>query len=51
MPLRGGALYRRGALMDVQIFAILEAVGRFEVDETGALILHSHDGRTLTARR
>ncbi len=34
-----------------QIFAILEAVGRFEVDETGALILHSHDGRTLTARR
>lgn len=34
-----------------QVFAILEAVGRFELDETGALILHAHDGRTLTARR
>ncbi|MCC5887244.1 MAG: META domain-containing protein [Gammaproteobacteria bacterium] len=34
-----------------RIFAILEAVGRFEVDDTGALILHAHDGRTITARR
>lgn len=34
-----------------RIFAILEAVSRFEVDATGALILHTADGRTLTARR
>lgn len=34
-----------------RVFAILEAVNRFEVDDTGALILHAGDGRTLTARR
>ncbi len=34
-----------------RIFAILEGVARFEVDETGALILHTFDGRSLTARR
>lgn len=34
-----------------RVFAILDAVSRFEVDDTGALILHAADGRTLTARR
>lgn len=34
-----------------RILGILEDVGRFELDDTGALILHTHDGRTLTARR
>jgi len=34
-----------------RVFAILEAVSRFELDDTGSLILHAQDGRTLTARR
>lgn len=34
-----------------RVLAILEAVRRFDINETGALILHADDGRTLTARR
>jgi heat shock protein HslJ/uncharacterized membrane protein len=34
-----------------QIFAILADISRFELDDTGTLILHTHDGRSLTARR
>lgn len=33
------------------IFAILQAVVRFELSADGALLLHAHDGRSLMARR
>jgi heat shock protein HslJ/membrane-bound inhibitor of C-type lysozyme len=45
------ACEQRLMTQEQQIFDILGAVGRFELDETGALILHTHAGRTLMARR
>jgi heat shock protein HslJ len=34
-----------------RFFAVLQGVQRFEIDPTGALILHGGPGRTITARR
>jgi heat shock protein HslJ len=31
--------------------SLLETVGSFDIDPAGALVLRSHDGRTITARR
>lgn len=34
-----------------QFIGVLKAVQRFEISPTGALVLHTADGRTLTARK
>ena len=41
------------ALMDQEgkLLAALETVSRFEIDDTGALVLHSGDASVITARR
>ena len=41
------------ALMDQEgkLLAALETVSRFEIDDTGALVLHSDDASVVTARR
>ncbi len=38
-------------VQEQRLFELLESVQRFEIAEDGALMLHSHDGRSLMARR
>lgn len=38
-------------VQEQRLFELLEVVQRFEIADDGALILHTHDGRSLTARR